>query len=283
MYIELTDLLKHRYPNLDLNNKEEKIKYLLQITSEIQSYSNENLNNICETLFNIKGKHYFELKQEVIAEKVYWAGKRRYAMYIINKEGISLEELDMKGLDIMKSNFPPLFKEFGENLIKSILFNKSKQEIDQFIINFKDSLSDIDWKKLMKPTGLKHLEKYTKSTPIQGNIFSMLENKCPMNTKSAIYSNDLIRYFKQENKYPLFQIGDKIYTVYLKDNPYKIDAIALNGYNDCHEMLSIAKEFIDRDKMFDSVMREKIEKIYNDIKWEYPIFNRNVNKFFKFN
>ena len=283
MYVELTDLLKYRYPNLDLNNREEKIKYLLQITSEIQSYSNENLNNICETLFNIKGKHYFELKQEVIAERVYWAGKRRYAMYIVNKEGISLEELDMKGLDIMKSNFPPLFREFGENLIKNILFNKSKQDIDTYIIDFRNSLTNIDWNKLMKPTGLKHLERYIKSAPPTNTIFSSLENKCPMNTKSAIYSNDLIKYYKQENKYHMFQIGDKIYTVYLKDNPYKIDVIALNGHNDCPQILTLAETYIDRSKMFDSVMKEKIEKIYNDLKWSYPVYNKNINKFFKFN
>ncbi len=58
------------------------------------------------------------------AEKAYWSGKRRYAMYIVNKEGISIEELEMKGMDIMKSNFPPLFRNFGENLIKNILFGK---------------------------------------------------------------------------------------------------------------------------------------------------------------
>ena len=58
-------------------------------------------------------------------KKAYWSGKRRYAMLIVNKEGVPIppdhkDAFDMKGLDIMKSNFPPYFREFGENLIKKI-------------------------------------------------------------------------------------------------------------------------------------------------------------------
>jgi DNA polymerase elongation subunit (family B) len=99
--------------------------------------------------------HHFVLKQEVIAEKAYWSGKRRYAMYIVNKEGISIEELEMKGMDIMKSNFPPLFRNFGENLIKNILFGKPKEEIDKDVMEFKKMVGEIEWINLLKPTGLK--------------------------------------------------------------------------------------------------------------------------------
>ncbi len=104
LYMELTDLLKHRNPDLNYNDREEKIKRLLILTEELQDVANANLNSITHDLFNMTGKHHFVLKQEVIAEKAYWAGKRRYAIYIVNKEGVDIEELEMKGLDIMKSN-----------------------------------------------------------------------------------------------------------------------------------------------------------------------------------
>jgi hypothetical protein len=105
-------------------------------------------------------------------------------------------------------------------------------------------------------------------------------------TKPDLEKNWLLKkiYYAGSNlRYPTFQIGDKIYTVYLKDNPYKIDVIALNGHNDCPQILTLAETYIDRSKMFDSVMKEKIEKIYNDLKWSYPVYNKNINKFFKFN
>jgi DNA polymerase elongation subunit (family B) len=107
LYMELTDLLKHRNPDLKYEDREEKIKHLLILTEELQQVANDNLNNISQDLFNMTEAHHFVLKQEVIAEKAYWSGKRRYAMYIVNKEGISIEELEMKGMDIMKSNFLP--------------------------------------------------------------------------------------------------------------------------------------------------------------------------------
>jgi hypothetical protein len=282
LFINIGDILNKIHPHLDQNNKDLILPYVKKIQNDIGDKLNNYQSILAKKLLN-SDEHYFDLKPEFIIKKAYWSGKRRYAQHVVDQEGIEIDEVVMMGLDIMKSNFPPLFREFGENLIKNILFNKSKQDIDSYIIDFRNSLTNIDWNKLMKPTGLKHLERYTKLSPKVGNIFSTLENKCPMNTKSAIYSNDLIKYYKQENKYHMFQIGDKIYTVYLKDNPYKIDVIALNGHNDCPQILTLAETYIDRSKMFDSVMKEKIEKIYNDLKWSYPVYNKNINKFFKFN
>jgi len=187
------------------------------------------------------GKHHFVLKQEVIAEKAYWAGKRRYAIYIVNKEGVPIEELEMKGLDIMKSNFPPYFRNFGEELIKSILFSKPKEDIDKFVMDFKNSMQTVEWIKLLKPTGLKKLGEYIERKPMAGELFSKLKLKCPINTKSAIIYNDFLRYKKLNVKYPEFTIGDKMYIAYLKPNPYQIEVIGYNGYNDPPEITELIR------------------------------------------
>jgi DNA polymerase elongation subunit (family B) len=268
LYMYLTDLLLHRNPDLNYNDRDEKIKRLLILTDELQKVSNDNLNQISQNLFNIIEGHHFELKQEVIAEKAYWSGKRRYAMYIVNKEGVEIEELEMKGLDIMKSNFPPYFREFGEELIKSILFSKPKEEIDKFVMGFKDSIYKVDWKKLLKPVGLKKLDEYIERKPTTGEIFSKLKLKCPINTKSAIISNDILRFKGLTKQYPEFTIGDKIYIAALKPNPYKIEVVALNGYNDAPEILEMVDKYIDRDGLFDSIIRNKLHTVYSDIGWE---------------
>jgi DNA polymerase elongation subunit (family B) len=281
LYMELTELLLHRNPDLDYSNREEKIKQLLILTDELQAKSNENLNNISQDLFNIVDKHYFVLKQEVIAEKAYWAGKRRYAMYIVNKEGLEIEELEMKGLDIMKSNFPPLFKNFGEELLKNILFGKSKTEIDEDVMNFKDSLKTIDWKQLLKPTGLKKLDEYIERKPTSGELFSKLKLKCPVNTKAAIATNDILRFKKLNIQYPEFSLGDKMYIAMLKPNPYQLTVIGLNGYNDAPEILEIVNKYIDRDGLFDSIIRNKLENLYQDLGWSLQL-NEHVSKFFNF-
>jgi DNA polymerase elongation subunit (family B) len=281
LYMELTDLLKKRNPDLNYNDREEKINRLLILTEELQTVANGNLNNITQNLFNMHGKHHFVLKQEVIAEKAYWAGKRRYAMYIVNKEGVPIEELEMKGLDIMKSNFPPYFRNFGEELIKSILFGKSKTEIDKFVMNFKDSMHTIEWIKLLKPTGLKKLDEYIERRPMAGELFSKLKLKCPINTKAAIITNDLIRHKNKQKHYPEFTLGDKMYIAYLKPNPYKIDVVGYNGYNDMPEITTLINKYIDRDGLFDSVIRNKLETVYNDIGWDLNL-NPYKAQFFSF-
>ena len=279
--MELTQLLMYRNPDLDYNDREEKIKRLLLLTDEMQTQSNNNLNSISQNLFNIGNQHHFELKQEVIAEKAYWSGKRRYAMYIVNKEGLPIEELDMKGLDIMKSNFPPYFRNFGKQLIENILFSKPKAEIDEFVMEFKKSVATVDWIHLLKPTGLKKIAEYTERKPMAGELFSKLKKKCPINTKAAIIYNDILRHKGLQKQYPEFTIGDKMYIAYLKPNPYKIDVIGYNGYNDPPEITKIIDQYIDREGLFDGVMRNKLEGVYQDIGWDLNL-NPYKNKFFNF-
>jgi DNA polymerase elongation subunit (family B) len=281
LYMELTDLLKHRNPDLKYEDREEKIKHLLILTEELQQVANDNLNNISQDLFNMTEAHHFVLKQEVIAEKAYWSGKRRYAMYIVNKEGISIEELEMKGMDIMKSNFPPLFRNFGENLIKNILFGKPKEEIDKDVMEFKKMVGEIEWIKLLKPTGLKKMGEYIERKPMAGDLFSKLKLKCPINTKAAIATNDILRYKKLTVKYPEFTIGDKMYLAYLKPNPYQLTVVGLNGYNDAPEIVELVDKFIDRDGLFDGIMRNKLEGVYSDIGWDFNL-NSYKTQFFTF-
>ena len=284
LFIQCKGLLEARHPDIDFTNQEDVIKKILVIANELQSMANKFIGEFARDAFNLgeDTQHYFELKQEVVLDRGYFAGKRRYAQHIVNKEGVPTDELDVKGLDLMKSNFPPLFKKFGEHIINEIMFGKSKNDIDKQILAFRNEIRTIGWKHILKPTGLKKMSEYLAGPPSAGEIFSKIKLKCPINTKAAIYTNDVLRFKKLDKKYPTFQIGDKIYLVYLKDNPYRIDAIALNGYNDAPELLEFAEKYIDRDGLFDSVMKNKLESLYSDLGWGAVVLNPNINKFFIF-
>jgi len=285
LFIQCKDLILSRKPELATADQETIVQEVLKVATEVQKLANDNLHILVQELFNVKypnEPHYFELKQEVVLDRGYFAGKRRYAQHIVNKEGVPVNELDVKGLDLMKSNFPPLFKQFGEHIINEIMFGKPKEDMDKQILEFRNELRTIDWKKILKPTGLKKMREYIASPPRAGEVFSKLALKCPINTKAAIFSNDILRFRGLDKKYPTFQVGDKIYIVYLKDNPYRIDVMALNGYNDAPELLEFAEKYIDRDGLFDSVMKNKLESLYSDLGWGAVVLNQNINKFFKF-
>lgn len=283
LFIHVKDLLVHRFPDLDLSDKDKVIPLVLEIATELQLVANKFTEEFAQSAFNLHDRpHYFELKQEVVIERGYFSGKRRYAMYIVNKEGVTVEELDMKGLDLMKSNFPPLFREFGESILNQIMFGKQKQDIDKQILEFKTKVNTIDWRQLLKPTGLKQLGSYIDSRPRGGEVFSKLRLKCPINTKAAIRYNDLLQFKGLDKQYSKFQVGDKMLIAYLKDNPFKIDCIGFNGYNDPPQIIEFIEKYINRGLLFDSVMKNKIESLYSDIGWGMPIFNANFNKFFTF-
>jgi len=285
LFIQTKELILQRNPELANGTQEEIVQAVLKVATEIQKLANDNLHTLVQELFNVKypdEPHYFELKQEVVLDRGYFAGKRRYAMHIVNKEGVPTDELDMKGLDLMKSNFPPLFRKFGEHILNEIMFGTKKSSIDAQVLEFRESLRTVGWEQILKPTGLKKMQEYIASGPTAGEIFSKLGLKCPINTKAAIYYNDLLRFKGLDKKHPTFQIGDKMYIGYLKENPYRIDVIGFNGHSDPPEIMEFIEKYIDRDGLFDSVMKNKLESIYSDLGWGMPVFNKKINKFFIF-
>jgi hypothetical protein len=279
MYIVLGDLLKHRHPNLKPEDKNDKI---LELAHEIQTYSNDYLNGLSERLFNIKpNTHYFQLKQEVICAGVLTTGKRRYAMYVTNKEGVPVEELDMKGLELMKSNMNKLFKKFGEQFIKDVLFGRDRTEIDNSIIDFYKSLKTLDPRDLGKPMGVKQISSY--HIPARaGEMFSSFRLKAPSNTKAAVRYNDLLKFKKLDKKYESIVEGDKLFIVNLKQNPYNLETIGIPNASVPPEIEEFVKAYIDVEEIFDSLLGNKLKSLYGDLKWEFPSLNPNIKKFFAF-
>ena len=280
LFFELKDLIKKRKPDVDINNREEVVPIALQITKEYQDKTAPFLQNLCKDLFNVDNE-YFELKQEVVLERGYFAGKRRYAQFIVNKEGVPTEELDIKGMDVMKSNMNPMYRKFGESILLDIMYGKTKIDIDKKIIEFKKSLDSVPIKSIAKPTGVRNINKYIASKPQSGQIFSKLELKCPINTKAAIWYNDLLRFKKLDKQYPCFTEGDKMYYIQLKDNPYKIEVLGFTG-NDPEFINEFITKFIDKEAGFNSTLLNKLQGIYEDLKWSFPSLNAYVNKFFSF-
>jgi hypothetical protein len=282
LYICLGPILDYmRSQGIEINDTN-KNEIILKLATQIQNESNANLNNISKDLYNIKpDAHYFQLKQEVICAGVLTTGKRRYAMYVTNKEGVNVEELDMKGLELMKSNMNKLFKSFGEQLIKDILFKKDKNQIDQNIIDFYKSLRTLDPKQLGKPTGVKQINDYYLPARA-GEMFSTFKLKAPSNTKAAVRYNDLLKFKKLDKKYESIVEGDKIFIINLKPNVYKLETIGLPNAKVPEEIEKFVKEFINIDEIFESLLLNKLKELYKDLKWSFPSLNENINKFFRF-
>jgi hypothetical protein len=89
------------------------VETILNECSDIENVLNNILMPKFCKLHNIKDEQsMFKLKQEVIAENSFFMDvKKRYALYIINREGKECDEYDIKGMITRRSEFPELTKE----------------------------------------------------------------------------------------------------------------------------------------------------------------------------
>ena len=280
-YFHAEPLLKHLYPNFSELPAEEQDDLLEKMALKYQDLITEYYDTLASEAFNIN-QHRLEMKTECTIRSGFFSGKRRYAQYITKKEGIKVEDIDVKGLDFMKSNFPPLFKKFFNGILDKILFGATRNEIDQEILEFKNSLDTLSLELLGKPTGVKDIKKYIERPPGAGNIFTTLKTGAPVNVKAAVRYNDFLKFKGLDKKHSQIVAGDKIKWVYLKDNPYKIDTMGFLDFDFPKEIRTFVEQYIDRDKAFDSILKNKLESFYKDLSWGSLTLNTHVNNFFSF-
>ena len=214
-YFHAEPLLKHLYPNFLEMPEEEQDDLLEKMALKYQDLITEYYDTLAVEAFNIN-KHRLEMKTECTIRSGFFSGKRRYAQYITKKEGMKVKDIDVKGLDFMKSNFPPLFKKFFNGILNKILFGATRNKIDLEILEFKNSLNELPLEQLGKPTGVKDIKKYVERPPGAGNIFTVLKTGAPVNVKAAVRYNDFLKFKGLDRKYSQIVQGDKIKWVYLK-------------------------------------------------------------------
>ncbi len=282
-------LVKHRNPSANIDDDEYMTKEILSITQEVQDFVNNSYDLFGKKFLNIN-EHRFDIKQEVIARSAFWVAKKRYGQWIINDGGLECNKLDVKGLDIVRSSFPPSFKKVMTTVLTSILNGEDKKDIDKMIIDFKKSLPELDISDLAIPTGVKGIDKYidkqsrrggqfTKSK--YGQTFSDIRKGAPVHVKAAIAYNDLLKVYGVDDKFVKIKNYEKIKWVYLKRNPYNIQTLAFKGYEDPKEVLKFVEDYVDRDKLYEGQLQKKIDMFYGALRWDKPTDSETtIERFF---
>ena len=282
-YVDAEPLLRKLHPTFDDMEETERSDKLEELSLYYEKKINEYYNTLAPIAFNVPvEKHRLEMKTECTIRSAFFSGKRRYAQYITKKEGVPCNEIDVKGLDFMKSNFPPVFKEFFESTLHKILFGETREKIDNDILEFKNSLEDMPFAELAKPTGVKGIEKYVAVHATADSIFSEFANKAPVGVKAAVRYNDLLKFKRLDTQHTQVVEGDKIKWVYLKDNPYKIDTIGFLDFDLPEKIREFIETYVDRPKAFNTILKNKLESFYEDLNWGNLTLNTYVQQFFKF-
>jgi DNA polymerase elongation subunit (family B) len=266
----------------------EKIDITYKTSQIVEKYINDSWSAFAKHYMN-SDVHFFNIKQEYVAESGLWIAKKRYAQKIISEKGVLISDLtkgakqwklDVKGMDVIRSNFPKAFREFMSEILIDILNISEKKKIDDKVLAFREDMKQKPMFDIMFPTGVKELKKY-KTKKAKGQMFGDRIKGTPVHVKSALNYNDLMEYFKVTASRPIAE-GEKIKWTYLKNNPFGIESCAVKGFEDDDRIIKFITQYIDYEKIFTASLENKLTDFYNALNWGAVTKNDNLSNFFEF-
>jgi DNA polymerase elongation subunit (family B) len=281
VFFSAVPLMDKRFPNWKNETQDTIAGYVDGIAGEVQDYLNNFYDILSEKIFNVKkDKHRLEIKKEFVAKAGLWVAKKRYAQWIIMNNGVPMDKLDVKGLDVKRSSFPKAFQECMGTVLIDILRGKSEEEISDFVLAFKKSMVNNPIEEIAKNSAVKNLTKYMPKGKRQ--LFQWVSGT-PAHVKAAIAYNDCLKHFNAPFKYEPMKNGDKVKWVYLKNNPLGLDGLAFWGHSDPPEIENFIKIYVDHNKIFERELQGKLQDFYDAIGWGDVISEqRSAEKFFSF-
>jgi DNA polymerase elongation subunit (family B) len=281
VFFSAAPLMDKRIPNWRDNNQETIAGYVNDIAGEVQDYLNDFYDILAKKVFNID-KHRFEIKKEFVSKAGIWIAKKRYAQWIISDNGVPVDKLDVKGLDVVRSSYPAAFRAFMSEVLIEILRGDTEEQLTDKIHNFKNDLVNMDVVKIAKAGAVKNLAKYMPKKKDQTAMFQFASGT-PAHVKASIAYNQLLKHWKLDKTYAPLRGGDKIKWVYLKQNPFGLDAVALNGYDDPPQIMELVTTYINYDKIFERELLKKLEDFYGALNWGAVLSStKTAEKFFSF-
>ena len=130
--------------------------------------------------------------------------------------------------------------------------------------------------KLGNPTSVKKYDDYIGIRARAGEMFSGIKKGANAAHKAAIGYNDLLRFWGLGNKHSQIVQGDKIKFLYLKNNPYKLDALGFLDFDIPDKVMDFLDRYADRQKVWESILLNKLEGFFNDLEWSLDL-NPHLN------
>jgi DNA polymerase elongation subunit (family B) len=256
-------------------------EFTIKLAKVMEKKLNEYYDQMAQDLFFCKS-HRLYIKGESVAETAIWIAKKRYAMNVVYDLESNLDvakKMKVKGLDVVRSSFPPAFRDFMNGMMKDILGKMEKPEVDTKVLTFREELDNTPYIEVARNTSVKNISEYD-----VGGDLNKFEKGTPAHVKAALSYNEMLRRLKLDTRFEPIVDGEKIKWVYLKENPYKLEAIAMKGYNDPQEIVELVTEYIDYDLLFEKELQSKIQDFYSALRWgNLPTsVNQNAQEWFSF-
>ena len=258
LYISIAPILqKLGIPIVDEENKiTDKVH---EIVDKIDKHVNSEILNWAKNeLYSIDPRYVF--KREVIADVGIFLQKKRYILRVLDEEGAQVDKFKYTGIELVRSTTPKKVKKLIENVIKTSLLTEDIKKANEVYRTSYESFQKLDPNDIAARTSINNLEKYS-----QGASLYKYQKGTPSHVKGAIAYNILIKEHKIGDQYEAIQSAQKVKKLYCAKNKYGLDAIAY--------VTTLPKEFginIDWDKMFNKLVTQPVERLYDAIGWCLP-------------
>ena len=258
VYLNLSGLVDTVFPVEGDTPKEQIVSFLDKVAStKIEPFIDRCYQDLAKTL---NSKQKMKMKREVIATNGIWTNKKRYALNVLDNEGVRYAEPQVKimGLEVVRSSTPYECREAIRECLR-IMLNGTPAELVDHITAFEEKFRKMDFMDVAKPSGVNGMKKYadTKGIFILGT---------PFHVKGALIFNHLLHERQLTKKYEQIREGEKIKACYLVE-PNPIGSPVLCVSTELPEEFGIEK-YIDYDLQFDRNFMTPVRNIADVIGWK---------------
>ncbi len=298
IYIDTDSVYMSAWPLMQLEGRsieitEENIQWVINLSLEVSKGINEFYEFAIPSMFNVK-KHRIKITPDVITSTSLWIKKKRYAMMkvwnmekkckVTDKDG-NLGKLEVKGIDVVRTSFPAKFRKFSGELLNMILRKVPKEAVDDRILAMEREIKTLPVEDIAKNTSVRYVSAKGDANynPPNRKMFTIPTSKTPPQVGAALMYNDLLRKFGIHRQFEPIHHSQKIKWVYLKENPYALDYLAIKADGtDPDEILEIVNTYVDRKKMYEKELKTKLMVFYAVMRWVYPTITAKLaDSFFK--
>lgn len=286
IYID-TDSLYLDIKSLADHEKIEDVKpFAIKTIGTVSDELNDFYKVMMVRMFNSTDNR-IKIAADVVAQSAFWVVKKRYAMRKVYnmEESKDVDEIEIKGLDVVRSSYPKKFRDFMKGILTDILQGTPNKIVNAKIVTFKDTMKDFELEDIAKNTSVKFIsntEAKINFDPKHREPFNF-EGGSTAQCKAALAYNDMLRKYELNDTEPILH-GGKIKWVYLKENPFGLSGIAFkDDGKDPKVIMDFIHKYIHRTKIWDAELEGKLTDFYTAMRWDmYSENNATIEQFFSF-
>ncbi len=244
---------------------DQKTNYVIQISKEVEKYVNDcSFERLQKEVYNSQVTDFkISWKQEMTMKSVLFVEKKKYGYHNVNKEGVPKDQIDVTGLEIIRSETPVVFRKALNKVLELILKNTSDKEIMKYVNSQKKHTDFSDPLLICANIGVNNIDKYLVGDDyIKGT---------PYHVKGVSNYRKLLKILGIQKKYRDIHEGEKARVTYVKNNPHKITIVTF--YDWPKEFTSFGIE-VDVKVQMEKFFLKKVEYLLSPMGRE-AIMRRN--------